>query len=306
MPISLQAQAKINLGLQITGKRADGYHELDSLFYPLEEPFDTLTVSLRDEPGICVECLGAEIAPEKNSLTLSYQALAGQGCQLPGLFVRLDKGIPLGAGLGGGSSDAACLLRFLNTRLASPLAEEQLHKLALAIGADVPFFLASRPARVRGVGEKLSPCRCLFLPCWLLLVTPRLHIDTAWAYQEYDRRRNLGEALPPALTKTAFAHKIALLLDAGDKGPRELAWSLDNALELPVMASFPQLAALKNRLAGLGASAVGMSGSGSSLYALFTPDEKALARRALHELEDEGLRAYLQFLGRPQQTFFGM
>ena len=299
MPISLQAQAKINLGLQITGKRADGYHELDSLFYPLEEPFDTLTISLRDEPGLSVECLGAEIDPEKNSLTLCYQALARLGCQLPGLFVRLDKGIPLGAGLGGGSSDAACLLRFLNSRLASPLSDAQLHKLALALGADVPFFLTSRPARVRGVGEKLSPCRCLFLPCWLLLVTPGLHINTAWAYQEYDRRRNLGESAPPALTKTAFANKISLLLDEGDKGPREQAWSLDNALELPVMASYPQMAALKSRLARLDASAVGMSGSGSSLYALFPPDEEALARQALHELEDEGLRAYLQFLGRP-------
>ncbi|MCR5814142.1 MAG: 4-(cytidine 5'-diphospho)-2-C-methyl-D-erythritol kinase [Desulfovibrio sp.] len=300
MPITLKAPAKINLGLQITGKRADGYHELDSCFYPLSEPFDTLEIQLRASQGLELECLRADIPQDKNSLLLSYQALKKQGCELPGLFIRLNKGIPLGAGLGGGSSDAACLLRFLNSKLHAALSEAQLQKVALSVGADVPFFLRQEPARVRGLGEKLSACRCAFLPCWLLLVTPPLHIDTAWAYHEYDRLRNLGQSAPHALTKESFTSTLFLLLNEGEEGqsPKKLAWSLDNALELPVMSTYPALAALKKRLAAFGAAAVAMSGSGSTLYALFPPNEENRASHALQELSRDNLRASLQFLGK--------
>jgi len=297
---TLLARPKINLGLKITGRRPDGYHELDSFFYPLEEPHDRIAIHTRPEQGLEVICHNCHIPRENNSLVRSYQAMEEKGLELPGLVLELHKGIPMGAGLGGGSCDAACLLNFLNAALPVPLSPTQLADIALSVGADVPFFLRQKPARVQGLGEKISPCEAAFLPCWLVLVTPAVHIDTGWAYGDYDRLVANGDIAPQALTKKSFASRLFLLLSEDDGGQqlRKVAWNLDNDLELPVMRAHPFLAALKQELWDGGASAVAMSGSGSSLYALFPPEEEELARLCAEKLSAQGLPVFRQWLGR--------
>ena len=152
------AGCKVNLGLRITGLRDNGYHELDSLFWPLPRPCDRLHINETGTSGIVVHCAAPGIDLERNTLTRAYAALAERVPNLPGLEVKLIKGIPTGAGLGGGSSDAAALLHWLNKRLPAPLNDEELAAIALKVGADTPFFLKNTPCRVRGIGEIKEPC----------------------------------------------------------------------------------------------------------------------------------------------------
>ena len=137
------AGCKVNLGLRITGVRENGYHELDSLFWPLPRPCDRLHIRETGAAGLTVLCDTPGIDLENNTLTKAYAALAKRVPDLPGLEVRLNKGIPAGAGLGGGSSDAAALLRWLNSRVSSPLDDQALAEVALTVGADTPFFPVS-------------------------------------------------------------------------------------------------------------------------------------------------------------------
>ena len=152
-PLRLTAGCKVNLGLRITRVRPDGYHELDSLFLPLDEPADQLELTVLPDaaPGITVSCDAAILDPADNTLTKAYGAYCrASALPPPALRIRLHKGIPSGAGLGGGSSDAAALLRWLNAGSPAPLAPEALARVALRVGADVPFFLRGGPCRVRG------------------------------------------------------------------------------------------------------------------------------------------------------------
>ncbi|MDE7065926.1 MAG: 4-(cytidine 5'-diphospho)-2-C-methyl-D-erythritol kinase, partial [Desulfovibrionaceae bacterium] len=181
-PCRLHAGCKINLGLHITGVRADGYHELDSLFYPLPEPHDTLHIRENAVPGLTLECSRTDIDPRRNTVTRAYAAFSAATDFSPALQVVLEKGIPQGAGLGGGSADAGALLRALNAWAPVPLREAELVNVAAAVGADVPFFLYNRPCRVRGIGERMTPCEPDLSGLHLLLLCPDVHISTPWAY----------------------------------------------------------------------------------------------------------------------------
>ena len=190
--ISLKAGCKVNLGLKITDLRADGYHELDSLFCPLDEPYDCLEICEKEdntEPGLTVICNDSSLDAEHNTLTRCYQLLGAElGLnRLPSLEVRLTKGIPAGSGLGGGSSDAAVLLNYLNAKLGhKKLERDALLKVAAKIGADVPFFLTATPARVRGIGEIIIPVSLDLSRYTLLLIIPQTQVQTKWAYKAYD------------------------------------------------------------------------------------------------------------------------
>ena len=287
--IRLGAGCKVNLGLRVLGRRPDGYHELDSVFWPLALPRDELRIRLTPEGGIRVRCDAPGIDPARNTLTRAHAAFIAEGGAAPGLDVELVKRIPSGAGLGGGSSDAAALLLWLNARAKRPLAPQALARAALTVGADVPFFLTRRPSRVRGIGEVVEPldvARADCAPLFLVLVCPGIHVATGQAFARLDE---LG-AMPGGagssqnnLTKPGrAANEIRL------SGAARL--DLHNDLEAAVFPRHPQLAELKTEFGRLGALAAGMTGSGSSVFGLFAA--QAAARAAAARLRGQYPRVY--------------
>jgi 4-diphosphocytidyl-2-C-methyl-D-erythritol kinase len=205
----------------------------------------------------------------------AFAAAAGLDSE-PGLRLRLTKAIPAAAGLGGGSSDAAAVLRALSERHPGRVAPERLRALALGLGADVPFFLDPRPARVTGVGERVEPLAGV-PALWLLLASPGLPLATAEVYRAFD-------ALAPALTPSDPAPTVRALRALGVAGggaarlPRnELEAALRNDLEPAAARLCPPLARLRKRLGALGALGVGLSGSGPTLFGVF-PDRAAAER----------------------------
>ena len=276
--IRLRAGCKVNLGLRVLGRRPDGYHELDSVFWPLAHPCDELRIRLRAGSGIRVTCDAPGIDPARNTLTKAHAAFAALAGDAPGLEVELVKRIPSGAGLGGGSSDAARLLLWLNCVHRSPLPAEALARAALAVGADVPFFLSGRPSRVTGIGEVVDPLAGEVPPLFLVLVCPGIHVATAEAFARLAELRGTAASAgaPTAqnsLTNNARAAHGTLLIGAA-------RLDVHNDLEVAVFPRHPQLAELKARLGELGALAAGMTGSGSSVFGLFAAQAPATAAAA--------------------------
>ncbi len=182
---TVRCGCKINIFLKILGRRNDGYHELSTLFWPMPEPHDELKITWGGE-GITVLCGEAGIDPRSNTLTKAYGLYSAAKGRAPGCTVRLIKGVPSGAGLGGGSADAAALLLRLNAVASGPLNEEEMLRIAASVGADVPFFLQSEPCFAEGVVEKLIPFKGPARRGYFLLVCPDVKVSTANAYSLWD------------------------------------------------------------------------------------------------------------------------
>ena len=265
-PVDERAAAKINLDLWVVGRRADGYHELDSLvvFAP---PCDRLR--FLDEPGLSLvgpgRAAGAPAAPPHHLVLRAPRALAERVGRAPGARITLDKRIPVAAGLGGGSADAAATRRGLNRRWQLGLSAADLLPLAAGLGADVPVCLAARPTRMRGIGDRLEPVRDL-PELFLLLVNPRQPVSTAAVFS------GLGDlaGAPPDLGPPPAALS------------RLMAWlrARPNHLEAPARRLLPALDQVLAALAGQpGCALARMSGSGATCFGLFD-DRDALARAA--------------------------
>jgi 4-diphosphocytidyl-2-C-methyl-D-erythritol kinase len=255
--------AKVNLYLRVLGRRADGYHDLLSIMQPLSLA-DELTIS-PTAPGIFLDCDQEGIPRGPGNLVwqaaLEFQRASGRKV---GVHIHLRKRIPVAAGLGGGSSDAAGTLLALNTMAGEPLKAEALHNLAVGLGADVPFFLGLSPAAARGIGEQLSPVQ---LPAyWYLLLNSGVRVSTRWVYESLD-------------LESLKRYKV---LEEGKWDPEQPAAWVHNDLESVTLKQYPQLAEMLETLEGLGALARGMSGSGPTLFGLF-PSLDA-ARQAGQEL----------------------
>ncbi len=280
---SLRAPAKVNLGLRIVGRRPDGYHLLESVFAPLDLADDVeLAVLAAGRPGVALRVEGGPPDLEAGASNLAARAarawLEASGCEARVELV-LRKRIPVGAGLGGGSSDAAAVLRGLQQR-PEALPEAALAALALRLGADVPFFLDPRPARVGGIGERIEPLE-QFPGLWLLLATPGPPLATTAVYAAFDASAGSGALTPsePALRMRRFP-----ALESGGPGGLQSALAaglLANDLEPAATRLRPSIGRTRERLGALGAADVGMSGSGPTLFGIF-PDERA-ARRAREE-----------------------
>ena len=258
------APAKLNLGLRILGRRGDGYHEIESVFAPLDladEVEIEIAEAARSEVTLALS--GAPTGVPADATNLAARA-AAEFLSAAGLAravrIRLTKRIPAAAGLGGGSSDAGAVLRALAASFPDALEEPALARLALRLGADVPYFLAPRPARVGGIGERIQPL-AEFAPLACLLANPGAPLSTAAVFAAFDAH--------PARPPPAF--------------DRELGLDLGNDLEPAAERLCPAIAALRERLRALGARAVGLSGSGPTLFGIF-PDAggaaRALARAA--------------------------
>lgn len=296
LPVSqrLTAGCKVNLGLRITGIRPNGYHELDSLFLPLAAPCDVLDISPlpADTPQLELHCAMPGLDLGHNTLTKAYQAFARRAqTPPPALRLHLTKGIPSGAGLGGGSSDAAVLLRWLNDTAPAPLTEQDLHLAALEVGADVPFFLMNCPCRVQGIGERLTPVRVDLPDTVLVLLCPGESISTPWAYGAYDAWCRLRDATPqdPGDLTNGAIRDTGTSLSSMPKADarcdavftREQALAMRNDLEAPVAATYPVITEMRQALLQAGAWAAVMSGSGSAMVGLFASATAPVAARAL-------------------------
>ena len=268
MSLTLTANAKINIGLRVTGRREDGYHLLHTLFQEVDFG-DKVTLMDETSGEITLEVVApATTSVPTGSRNLCLQAarlLRDQAGAARGVSIRLDKQVPVGAGLGGGSSDAAAVLRGLNELWETRLSTADLEELAAELGADVPFFIRGGLQLGEGIGERLTPLK-RELPCAVVLVIPPFGVDTAWAYRQFASR----QTFPPA---PAFDRLIAR-----DPIPWEV---FTNDFEAVVFPRYGQLAAIKAGLLAAGAACAGLSGSGSGVYGLFEgqPSEEELGQR---------------------------
>ena len=247
--------AKINLGLFIKGKRPDGYHLLETLYVPISHFQDRLELIPKDQPGVTLKISGIELdgKPEENLCVKAYQRLSTHCGGLPGVHILLEKHIPPGAGLGGGSSDAAHTLQGINDLFELGLKIETLAEIAATLGADIPFFLYNKPLLARGIGTEFEPFP-LDLPYRMELITPDIHSSTVAAYKALDYR----QFDPHRQLRDILSLPIAQWKDL-----------LTNDLEVPVFAQYPELADIKASLYEQGAVYASMSGSGSAVFGLF-------------------------------------
>lgn len=317
----LRSGCKINLFLDITGVRCDGHHELRTLFWPLEEPYDELHLTPGEQgSGFRLVCNAPEVDLKRNTLRSAWEAFARASGAAPDIVLELNKQVPTGAGLGGGSANAATLLLWLNAQAAagSALTKQQLTEVAGSVGADVPFFLLNRPALGTGIGEILQSCpdAGLYAGITLLLVNPPLSVSTRVAFSAYDANllaktinsRPDGSVGPSAagavfdsdvpdstLTKIAQPdkeiHSLSMPCEVSDCLS---AHHVRNSLEPVVFAMHPELSRIKVQLLRYGAAASGMSGSGASLFGLFR--DASVASKAAQALLETGVRVWMQVL----------
>ena len=257
--IETEAPAKLNLFLRITGKRATGYHEIESLFVPVAL-YDNLKISIAEE-GIEASCSGRNLPEGQNNLVNRAALCFFEETRISkGAKISLIKRIPISSGLGGGSSDAAATLRGLNILWGNPLSKRDLERLALSLGADVPFFLLQRPAVARGIGEILEPIRN-FPDLWYVIVSPNLMVSTAWAYKRV------------RLELTADTKRdIITNLNSAIPNIQDL---LFNDLESVTLGKYPFLCSIKASLKALGALGALMTGSGPSIFGVFDSERRA-------------------------------
>lgn len=265
--LSLKAPAKINLALHILGRRADGYHELSML---MEKISLCDEIRLEEVTGpLELRAEGCDFPPEKNLAYRTAKALREAADTRFSARIYLKKVIPIGAGLGGGSSDAAAVLKGLNQLWELNWPNEKLAEIGVKLGADVPFFLYDGPAIVRGIGEKVIPRRIPQM--WIILIYPGVAVDTAWAYRLWDKRKE--EPVPSEHKRvealTQGNHDVSVPPDFG--GLLEI---LHNDFEAVVFPKFPEIQSARSALQKAGVPGTLMSGSGSAVFGLFATKEE--------------------------------
>jgi len=245
--------AKINLGLNVVERRPDGYHNIETVFYPIGlsdvlevEPSETCSDYSFSSSGIQ---LGGD--PEDNLIVKAYHLLRS-GYEFPAVDISLVKQIPFGAGLGGGSSDAAFMLKALNELFELKITPRRMEKLAAMLGADCPVFVKNKPVFATGIGDVFSPLKVSLKGYFLLLVKPDVHVSTPDAYS----------LVVPEKPEVSLSELI-------QRPIAEWKRCIKNDFEKSVFAKHPVVGELKDKLYDLGAVYASMSGSGSSVYGIF-------------------------------------
>jgi 4-diphosphocytidyl-2-C-methyl-D-erythritol kinase len=263
-PHRIKAPAKLNLRLKVTGRRPDGYHELVSIMVPIDF-VDLLELRVLQKRGIELFCEGFRVPTDEKNLV--YQAahsfFSRTGIQ-QGVSIKLTKNIPVAAGLGGGSSDAAATLLTLNKIWSQPLGRSALHELAVHLGADVPFFLHCEPSLARGIGDVLDPLK-KWPKFWYVIVTPPVQVSTSWVYGN----------LKLELTRGEYDYIVKFLRN----DPIAVSAILENDLEEVTSAKFPVIDTIKKCLMNAGAEGALMTGSGPSVFGIFSSLNQALSAK---------------------------
>ena len=245
--------SKINLGLNVVERRADGYHNLETVFFPVSLP-DVLEVLPATKTQLEISGIHVEGRLETNLVYRAWELLK-EDFGIPPVQIFLHKVIPMGAGLGGGSSDGAFMLKLLNRMFELQLDSERLKGYAVRLGADCPFFIDNLPAFATGIGDRLNPVKLDLSLFKLIIVKPPVSVNTGMAYKSIVPMR-------PAKSVTEIVSQ-----------PLE-TWrgKLSNDFEKPVFEMFPEIMAVRDKLYEKGALYAAMSGSGSAVYGLFTKE----------------------------------
>ncbi len=251
---------KINIGLQVGPLRTDGYHHLQTIFYPL--PFtDALEIiAAPGKTGIQFTCSGLAVQGNEsdNLCVQAYHLLKKDFPQIPAVQMHLHKAIPMGAGLGGGSADAAFTLSLINKKYQLHLSADQLEQYALRLGSDCPFFILNTPCHAWGRGEEMMPVPLNLSGYNLVLINPGIHVHTGEAFAALaGKRKNNPDSEQPNL-------KVAIM-----EPPESWKENISNDFEAVIFTKFPSIAAIKKTLYKQGAVYASMSGSGSTVYGLF-------------------------------------
>jgi 4-diphosphocytidyl-2-C-methyl-D-erythritol kinase len=270
--MKIRAYAKINLGLRVVGKRSDRFHNIETIFHRVNL-FDELT--LLPSPAISLSLTRDDIPNDyRNLCWKAVELLQKETRTSSGVLLHIVKSIPVGAGLGGGSSDAAAVLCALPQLWNVSVSCSRLESLALQLGSDVPFFLHEGSAYATGRGEILH-YRTLKIPYWIVLVTPNISINTSWAYRELSKE------------KTPLKQKRRSSPAGQNLENREIDFnSLSNDFERVVIPAYPRIGEIKTVLHEHGALAALMSGSGSSVFGLFEHETEARQAAAAFKSED--------------------
>lgn len=244
---------KINLGLHILNKREDGFHNLETVFYPIALK-DALEII--PSPGSSITFTGSGLivdGKEDDNICLkAYHLLKRDFPQLPFIKMHLHKAIPMGAGLGGGSADGAFTLQLLNTKFNLALSVQQLIDYALQLGSDCPFFIINKPCYATGRGELLEGIDISLAGYKIVIINPGIHVNTGWAFSQ------ITPAEPHKKLKEIIAQSVT-------------TWKAEliNDFEAPVFEKYPEIKNIKEALYNKGAVYAAMSGSGSSVYGIF-------------------------------------
>ncbi len=274
-PLRIAAPAKVNLFLRIVDKRPDGYHELSTWMQKLTLADEIILTPV--DSGITLHCPGSNVPEDETNLACKAAALFFEKSCLPGgVDIVLTKNIPVAAGLGGGSSDAAAVLTGLNSLYAAGMNEKELMSVGLMLGADVPFFVADcHAALATGIGEKLE-IKDSLTDCWFVLVNPGFPVSTKWVYENFDSSQTANFAL------TIEGNPFIL----GPACGRDLVDNFFNDLETVTIRHYSEIAVLKQKIMQFGAVASLMSGSGPTVFGVF------LDKNCAQNCVDEFVREY--------------
>lgn len=282
--LTLKAMAKINLGLDVVRRRPDGYHEVRMIMQTVKL-YDRLTFEKRKEDALTMEANMKKLPVDGNNLIIRAASLLKEEFGIrEGLHIRLDKRIPVAAGMAGGSTDAAAAFVAVNRLFGLGLTKEQLCERAVRIGADVPYCICGGTALSEGIGEKLTP-----LPsapgCFVIVAKPHIHVSTKWVYQNLHLEQVKEHPDIDGMVESIRRGELSGVADR-----------LSNVLETVTVPKYPVIAQIKEFLGKRGALGALMSGSGPTVFALF--DDERKAQSALEELKKTGLtaQAYLTTL----------
>ncbi len=265
---------KLNIGLYITSKRADGYHNLETIFYPVMDLKDVLEVVPAETTVIALH--GKIVAGDMydNLVWKAYQLLKQDFPNIPALSIHLLKNIPMGAGMGGGSADGAFMIKLLNDYCALGLTNEAMISYALQLGSDCPFFIENTPQYATGRGEVMQPVAVDLSAYSIQLICPQMHVSTAAAFK--------------MITPKPAPFDLQKLPELPIEQWKDV---VSNDFEAPVFAQHPELAAIKEQLYAQGAIYAAMSGSGSTVYGIFAKGQKAIINTRLTYEEHMGVKA---------------
>lgn len=256
--LNLNAPAKVNYLLDVIRRRPDGYHELRMIMQRINL-CDNITLTLTDTPGITVKC-GKDGVPDgpDNIAWKAARILLDLSGSSQGATIEITKNIPVAAGLGGGSSDAATVLMGMNQLLQLGLSDQRLMEIGVALGADVPFFIFKKTALAEGIGEELRAMPEM-PKTWILLVNPGIHVSTAWVYQ----------------TLQLTNERVLTMLPEFFRDIEDVCSLFSNDLETVTIPAFPIIDDIKKRMIQLGAAGSMMSGSGPTVFGVFGNKEQA-------------------------------